>query len=61
MVEVKLPSHHFYRRQSHEPLRRYPVLSTLLSPFRLSQQKTCAALIAALCQWARASGFAIAG
>ncbi len=43
------------------PLRRYPVLSTLLRPFRLSQQKTCAALVAALCQAAQASSFAIAG
>ncbi len=43
------------------PLRRYPVLSTLLRPFRRSQQKTCAALIAALCQAAQASSFAIAG
>ena len=43
------------------PLGRYPVLSTLLSPFRLSQQKTCAALIIALCQAAQASSFAIAG
>ena len=43
------------------PLGRYPVLSTLLRPFRLSQQKTCAALVAALCQAAQASSFAIAG
>jgi hypothetical protein len=43
------------------PLRRYPVLSTLLSPFRRSQQKTCAAVVAALCQAAQASSFAIAG
>ena len=43
------------------PLRRYPVLASLLRPFRLSQQKTCAALIAALCQAAQASSFAIAG
>jgi hypothetical protein len=33
----------------------------LLRPFRLSQQKTCAALVAALCQAAQASSFAIAG
>ena len=38
------------------PLQRYPVLSSLLRPFRRSQQKTCAALVAALCQ---ASSFAI--
>ncbi len=43
------------------PLQRYPVLSTLLTPFRLSQQKTCAAVVAALCQAAQASSFAIAG
>ena len=43
------------------PLRRYPVLSTLLRPFRLSQQKTCAAIICALCQAAQASSFAVAG
>lgn len=43
------------------PLRRYPVLSSLLSPFRRSQQKTCAAIVAALCQAAQASSFAIAG
>ena len=43
------------------PLRRYPVLSSLLKPFRRSQQKTCAALVAALCQAAQASSFAIAG
>lgn len=43
------------------PLGRYPVLSTLLRPFRLSQQKTCAAIVAALCQCAQASSFAIAG
>jgi hypothetical protein len=43
------------------PLRRYPVLSSLLRPFRRSQQKTCAALVAALCQAQQASSFAIAG
>jgi hypothetical protein len=43
------------------PLGRYPVLATLLSPFRRSQQKTCAALVAALCQAAQASSFSIAG
>src|SRR2546423_10909149 len=43
------------------PLRRYPVLSSLLRPYRLSQQKPCAALVAALCQAAQASSFAIAG
>jgi len=43
------------------PLRHYPILSSLLRPFRRSQQKTCAALVAALCQAAQASSFAIAG
>ena len=43
------------------PLRHYPILSSLLRPFRLSQQKTCAAIVAALCQAAQASSFAIAG
>lgn len=43
------------------PLQRYPVLASLLKPFRLSQQKTCAALVAALCHSAQASSFAIAG
>jgi hypothetical protein len=36
-------------------------LSSLLRPFRLSQQKTCAAIVSALCQCAQASSFAIAG
>ena len=43
------------------PLRHYPILCSLLRPFRLSQQKTCASLVAALCQAAQASSFAIAG
>jgi hypothetical protein len=43
------------------PLQRYPVLSSLLKPFRRSQQKTCAAVVAALCHAAQASSFAIAG
>lgn len=33
----------------------------MLRPCRRSQQKTCAALVAALCQAAQASGFALAG
>jgi hypothetical protein len=33
----------------------------LLRPFRLSQQKTCASIVAALCQAVQASSFAIAG
>jgi hypothetical protein len=43
------------------PLRHYPIFSSLLRPFRRSQQKTCAAVVAALCQAAQASSFAIAG
>ena len=43
------------------PLRHYPILSSLLRPFRLSQQKSCAALVVALCRTAQASSFAIAG
>src|ERR687883_1853439 len=43
------------------PLRRSPVPASLLTPFRRSQQKTCAALVVALCQAAQASSFAIAG
>ena len=43
------------------PLERYPVLSTLLRPFRRSQQKTCAAIVTALCQAAQAGSFAVAG
>ncbi len=42
-------------------LKQYPILASLLKPFRRSQQKTCAALIGALCQAAQASSFAIAG
>jgi hypothetical protein len=47
--------------EAMNPLRHYPILASLLRPFRLSQQKTCAALVAALCQAAQASSFAIAG
>jgi hypothetical protein len=43
------------------PLRHYPILASLLRPYRLSQQKTCASLVAALCPAAQASGFAVAG
>ena len=43
------------------PPGRYPVLASLLRPFCRSQQKTCAALVAALCQAAQASSFAVAG
>jgi len=44
-----------------DSLKQYPILSSLLKPFRRSQQKTCASLVAALCQPAQASSFAIAG
>lgn len=44
-----------------DSLKLYPILSSLLKPFRRSQQKTCAAVVAALCQAAQASSFAIAG
>src|SRR5689334_17229880 len=47
--------------ETMNPLRHYPILASLLRPFRLSQQKTCAALVAALCHTAQASSFAIAG
>ncbi|HEY0079491.1 MAG TPA: hypothetical protein VGB73_12840 [Pyrinomonadaceae bacterium] len=43
------------------PLQHYPILASLLRPFRRSQQKTCAALVVALCQASQASSFAIAG
>lgn len=42
-------------------LKQDPILSTLLKPFRRSQQKTCAALIGASCHCAQASSFAIGG
>ncbi len=42
-------------------LQRYPILATLLKPFRRSQQKTCADLVAAMCQASQASSFAVAG
>jgi len=42
-------------------LKHYPILHSLLRPFRLSHQKTCAALVVALCQATQASSFAIAG
>jgi hypothetical protein len=44
-----------------DSLKLYPILSSLLKPFRLSQQKTCAAIVIALCQAVQASSFAIAG
>ena len=44
-----------------DSLSRYPILAALLKPFRRSQQKTCADLVAALCHSAQASSFALAG
>lgn len=44
-----------------DSLKQYPILSSLLKPFRRSQQKTCAAIVVALCQAVQASSFAIAG
>ena len=43
------------------PLRHYPLLASLLRHFRRSQQKTRAAVVAALCQAAQAGSFAVAG
>lgn len=42
-------------------LKKYPIFACLLKPFRRSQQKTCAAIVSALCQSAQASSFSIAG
>jgi hypothetical protein len=62
VVEVEVCSNSFATGDSTmNLLRHYPILSSLLSPFRRSQQKTCAALVAALCQAVQAPGFAIAG
>ena len=41
--------------------RKYPIFRDLLKPFRRSQQKTCAAIVSALCQVSQASSFSIAG
>lgn len=43
-----------------DSLKLYPILASLLKPFRLSQQKTCASIVVALCQGVQASSFAIA-
>lgn len=43
-----------------DPMRSYPILETLLSPFRRSQQKTMALCIAALVVAGRARSFAVA-
>jgi hypothetical protein len=42
-------------------LQKYPFLRKLLSPFRLSQQKTCAEILVALCEAGAANSFLIAG
>lgn len=56
MVEVVVSKPNFDTGdRGNEPLE------TLSYPLRLSQQKTCAALVAAPCQAAQASSFAIAG
>ena len=41
-------------------LQKYPFLAQLLSPFRVSQQKTAAQIIAALCEAGAANSFLIA-
>ena len=42
-------------------LKKYPFLQKLLSPFRLSQQKTAAEIILGLCEAGAANSFLIAG
>jgi hypothetical protein len=59
-VEVSKPNFDTGDRTMN-PLRHYPILSSLLRPFCLSQQKSCAAIVTALCQAAQASSFAIVG
>lgn len=41
-------------------IRKYPILVSLLSPFRKSQQKTVIAIVSAICEAAQANSFAIA-
>jgi Transposase DDE domain len=43
------------------PMLRYPMLQTMVSPFRRSQQKTLALVIAAIAEVAQASSLAVAG
>lgn len=43
------------------PMTQYPMLQTLLSPFRRSQRKTLALVIAALTEVAQAASLAVAG
>ena len=42
-------------------LKKYPFLKYLLSPFRLSQQKTATEIIVALCETGAANSLLIAG
>ncbi len=42
------------------PFRKYPVLQSLLSPFRLSQQKTLALFIASIAEVAQAASIELA-
>jgi hypothetical protein len=42
------------------PFRKYPVLQSLLSPFRLSQQKTLALFIASIAEVAQAASIQLA-
>jgi Transposase DDE domain len=43
------------------PMLRYPILQTVLSPFRRSQQKTLALVITAITERAQANSLAVAG
>lgn len=43
------------------PLRRYPILQTVFSPYRCSQPKTLALVIAAIVERAQASSVVAAG
>ncbi|GBC84052.1 hypothetical protein HRbin11_00473 [bacterium HR11] len=43
------------------PMTRYPMWKSLLSPFRRSQQKTLALVIAAIAEAAQATSLAVAG
>jgi Ca2+/H+ antiporter len=43
------------------PMLRYPILQIVLSPFRRSQRKTLALVIAALVEGAQANSLAVAG
>jgi len=42
-------------------MTQYPMLQSLLSPFRRSQQKTLALVIASIAEVAQAASFAVAG